>query len=97
MAETYSNITLLLLPNQLFDTTSLESILAPYRKKDERQILNIIMLEHPVFFGKRAPYGQMKFNKLKLLYQMAASRVYCDITLPNKYGKGTTSKYFQTW
>lgn len=95
MPETYTNITLLLLPNQLFADNILESTLDPYRQKDTQVILNIIMLEHSVFFGKRAPYGQMKFNKLKLLYQMAAARVYCDITLPNKYGKGTTSKYFK--
>ena len=85
MTEPYTNITLLLLPNQLFEPALLHSLLKPYittsTTKANKPKLNIILLEHPVFFGYRKPYGQMKFNKLKLLYQMSAVRYYTSETL----------------
>ncbi len=83
MSVKYSDITLLLLPNQLFNPNVLEGILAKYTHNIHKAKVNIIMLEHPVFFGKRKPYGQMQFNKLKLLYQMATSRYYIEETLGN--------------
>ena len=83
MADKYSNITLLLLPNQLFNPDVLKGVLAEHTCDIHKLKVNIIMLEHPVFFGKRNLYGQMQFNKLKLLYQMATSRYYIEETLGN--------------
>lgn len=87
-----TKITLLLLPNQLFNPELIHKlVLSPYIHKSQTNImLNIIMLEHPVFFGLRKPYGQMKFNKLKLLYQMTAIRYYLEYTF-RKYIESNTS------
>lgn len=85
MTAKYSNVSLLLLPNQLFSTELLSEILYQYISKSDLQKckVNIIMLEHPVYFGIRKPYGQMRFNKLKLLYQMTTTRYYIEETLGN--------------
>jgi deoxyribodipyrimidine photolyase-related protein len=83
MTTKYLNITLLLLPNQLFSTEILAKLLAPYTNNLQKCKVNIIMLEHPVYFGMRKPYGQMRFNKLKLLYQMATTRYYIEEAISN--------------
>lgn len=83
MTSKYSNISLLLLPNHLFHPDVLKNILSKHIHDLHKVKVNIIMLEHPVFFGMRKPYGQMRFNKLKLLYQMATARYYIEETLGN--------------
>lgn len=74
------NITLILFPNQLYHPEVIKDCILghPVTK------INIIMLEHPVYFGYRGqqPYGQMRFNRLKLLYQLATTRYYLEKTLP---------------
>ena len=83
MTTKYSNITLLLLPNQLFHPDVLKDIITTHTFDLHKLKVNIIMLEHPVYFGMRNPYGQMRFNKLKILYQMATTRYYIEETLSN--------------
>jgi hypothetical protein len=83
MTSKYSNITLVLLPNQLFHPDVLKDIISEHTDDLHKLKVNIIMLEHPVYFGMRNPYGQMRFNKLKLLYQMSTTRYYIEETLGN--------------
>lgn len=83
MTAKYKNITILLLPNQLFHPDVLKDSIAAYTSDLSKCKVNIIMIEHPVYFGIRKPYGQMRFNKLKILYQMATTRYYIEETLSN--------------
>lgn len=78
LKDNSSNITLILFPNQLFHADVIKKSLAEHPVTK----INIIMLEHPVYFGNRGtPYGQMRFNRLKLLYQLATTRYYLEKTL----------------
>lgn len=75
------NITVILYPNQLYHPTIIKKCLDMKLGHPVTKI-NIIMLEHPVYFGNRGqPYGQMRFNRLKLLYQLATTRYYLEKTL----------------
>ena len=71
---------LILFPNQIFKLEVINTILK------EKQIKDIILLEHPVFFGTD-PKRQINFNKMKLVLHRSCCYFYFDYLSKELNGK----------
>lgn len=99
---THYTIELIVLPNQLFPFNMIEeSIIKSLSSTNKQTIkspkltINLHLLEHPVYYGDRKRIPNMKFNKKKLVYHRATSKLYLDtVTNHSTTIKLNTKQYY---
>jgi deoxyribodipyrimidine photolyase-related protein len=97
---THYTIDLIVLPNQLFPFNMIEesiikSLSSANNIKPQTLTINLHLLEHPVYYGDRKRVPNMKFNKKKLVYHRATSKLYLDtVTNHSTTIKLNTKQYY---
>ncbi len=84
--KTQGSAICILFTNQCWDLDIILPLLEQAKASTKPSELSFIIYEHPVFFGNIPGYGAtLKFNRLKILYQLSVVRYYADIIQSRGY------------